>query len=105
MTEDSKGDSPKAAPAKSPIPKADPNDPIKRVPTGITGFDELMEGGFPEGATCLISGTPGAAKSTFCLQYIAHQESVIYNEENILFSEKETRKCPYLNISVMIVEK
>ena len=43
---------------------------MNRVGTGIKGFDELVEGGFPEGAIVLLTGVPGAGKTIFGLQYI-----------------------------------
>ncbi len=36
-----------------------------RVPTGISGFDELIEGGFIEDDIILLTGGPGSGKSTF----------------------------------------
>lgn len=42
----------------------------KRVKTGIFGLDELIEGGFPKGATILISGEPGTGKTIFGLQFL-----------------------------------
>ena len=41
---------------------------IRRLVTGIPGFDELMGGGVPEFSFNLIAGTPGAGKTT-----LAHQ--------------------------------
>lgn len=41
---------------------------IKRIPTGIPGLDELIEGGLPQGSITLISGTPGTGKSILCSQ-------------------------------------
>ncbi|MES2316709.1 MAG: ATPase domain-containing protein [Pseudomonadota bacterium] len=41
---------------------------IKRLVTGIPGFDELMGGGVPEFSFNLIAGTPGSGKTT-----LAHQ--------------------------------
>lgn len=41
-----------------------------RVKTGIYGLDVLIEGGFPEESTILLSGMPGTGKTIFCLQYI-----------------------------------
>ena len=38
-----------------------------RIKTGINGLDELIEGGFPEKSTILVSGTPGTGKTLFCL--------------------------------------
>jgi len=43
---------------------------VNRVKTGITGFDELVEGGFPEGFVVLSIGTPGTGKTLFSLEYI-----------------------------------
>ena len=41
---------------------------IRRLVTGIPGFDELMGGGVPEFSFNLIAGTPGSGKTT-----LAHQ--------------------------------
>jgi circadian clock protein KaiC len=43
---------------------------MKRVPTGITGLDRLIEGGIPEGLTVLVTGSCGTGKSVLSLQYI-----------------------------------
>jgi len=41
-----------------------------RVSTGIQGFDELIQGGFPKGSITLVSGPPGTGKTIVCFQYI-----------------------------------
>lgn len=43
---------------------------MERVKTGIPGFDDLVEGGIPRGFNILVTGTPGAGKSIFGLQYL-----------------------------------
>ncbi|MFW5991346.1 MAG: RAD55 family ATPase [Candidatus Nanoarchaeia archaeon] len=43
---------------------------MDRVPTGVKGFDHLIEGGFPKGAAILLSGSPGTGKTIFGLEYI-----------------------------------
>ena len=43
---------------------------MERVPTGITGFDELIDGGFPRGRSMLISGGTGTGKTIFCIQFL-----------------------------------
>jgi KaiC/GvpD/RAD55 family RecA-like ATPase len=43
-----------------------------RVPTGISGLDELIEGGFPKNSRILVSGGTGSGKSIFCLQYLVN---------------------------------
>lgn len=40
-----------------------------RVKTGISGFDPLVGGGFPENSNVLLVGTPGTGKSIFALEY------------------------------------
>ncbi len=45
---------------------------IARIRTGISGFDKLIQGGFPEGSTVMVSGAPGTGKSIFGLEYIYH---------------------------------
>jgi len=42
----------------------------KRVSTGIADLDPLIEGGFPEGKSYLITGEPGTGKSIFCIQFV-----------------------------------
>ncbi len=42
----------------------------ERVPTGIVGLDELLEGGFPKGRSILVTGEPGTGKTIFALQFI-----------------------------------
>lgn len=58
---------------------------VERIPTGIKGFDELIEGGLPKGSVTLVAGTPGTGKSIFCSQ-------IAYN--NAL----KGKKCLYLNL-------
>jgi len=43
---------------------------IERVKTGIVGFDELVNGGFPKGNVILVSGATGCGKSTFGGQFV-----------------------------------
>lgn len=43
---------------------------MERITTGIKGFDDLMEGGFPKGSTILLAGGPGTGKTIFALQYL-----------------------------------
>lgn len=42
----------------------------KRVSSGIPGLDPLIEGGFPEGKSYLITGESGTGKSIFCMQFM-----------------------------------
>ncbi|MEA3294823.1 MAG: ATPase domain-containing protein [Euryarchaeota archaeon] len=60
---------------------------IKRVSTGIPGFDELVEGGIPEGFVVVITGPPGTGKTTFSMQFLL--EGMKNNEKCIFFSFEE----------------
>lgn len=53
---------------------AEKNTPLqdRRVKTGINGFDDLINGGIPEGNIVLVSGAAGTGKSLFCLEFIYH---------------------------------
>lgn len=42
----------------------------KRLPTGIAGLDPLIEGGFLEGKSYLVTGEAGTGKSIFCMQFV-----------------------------------
>ncbi len=42
--------------------------PIRRLPTGVPGMDEILGGGLPEFSFTLIAGAPGTGKTT-----LAHQ--------------------------------
>ncbi|MEZ5334766.1 MAG: ATPase domain-containing protein [Methanolobus sp.] len=62
---------------------------MARVPTGIPGFDELIEGGFIENDVILLTGGPGAGKSTFGSQYL-YSGITNYNEPGVYVSFEET---------------
>jgi len=55
---------------------------MQRVKTGVKGLDELMEGGFPQGRSILISGACGTGKTIMCMQYI-YNGAKEYNEPGV----------------------
>ena len=44
--------------------------PIAKVPTQISGLDEVLEGGLPRGRTTLASGGPGSGKTVLGLEFL-----------------------------------
>jgi KaiC/GvpD/RAD55 family RecA-like ATPase len=46
-----------------------------RIPTGIEGFDDLVQGGFLSERVYVLSGPPGSGKTTFGVQFLAHGAS------------------------------
>ncbi len=60
-----------------------------KVKTAIQGFDELIEGGFVENDVILVTGGPGAGKTTFGVQYLVGG-ALQYNEPGVLVVMEET---------------
>ncbi len=55
---------------------------VERIPTGILGLDELIEGGFIKGSSILVSGSAGTGKTIFCSQFV---HKGLTNGERALF--------------------
>jgi circadian clock protein KaiC len=71
---------------------------IQRVPTGILGFDELIEDGFPYESLILVAGSPGAGKTTLAAQFI--MDGVLkYNEKGLYVCFAETKDSLLRNLS------
>jgi circadian clock protein KaiC len=62
-----------------------------RIPTGITGLDDLMEGGFEEGSINLVTGKTGTGKSIFSSQFI-YMGAKKYNEKGLYITAGDTAK-------------
>lgn len=58
------------------------NEALPRVSTGITGLDDILNGGFPPDRLYLIQGDPGTGKTTLAMQFLmqaaARGESVLF---------------------------
>jgi KaiC/GvpD/RAD55 family RecA-like ATPase len=64
---------------------------MERIRTGIKGLDELVEGGFPQGSTVLVSGGTGTGKTIFSTQYI-YNGAVQYNEPGLFVTVESNPK-------------
>ena len=62
---------------------------LERIKTGISGLDDLIEGGFPKGSTIVVTGTPGTGKSIFGMSFIAE-------------GCKNNDKCFYINVEQLV---
>ena len=60
---------------------------MNKVSTGISGLDEMLGGGIPEGHVVAVVGTYGTGKSTFGLQFI--NEGLKNGEKAIFLSLEE----------------
>ncbi|NNJ09289.1 circadian clock protein KaiC [Chloroflexales bacterium ZM16-3] len=63
--------------------------PIAKLPTGITGFDHIANGGLPRGRTTLVSGTAGSAKTVFATQFLAAGIQQ-FNESGVFITFEES---------------
>jgi len=61
----------------------------RRVPSSIPGLDEMIEGGFIENDVILLTGPPGAGKSTFGIQYL-YKGVTEYNEPGVYVTLEES---------------
>lgn len=43
----------------------------ERIPTGVPGLDEIMDGGIPSGDAIMLTGPAGSGKTTFATQFVA----------------------------------
>lgn len=62
---------------------------LNRVRTGIEGFDELVQGGFPRGQTILVTGGAGTGKSTFAMQFL-YKGAKVYDEPGVYVTLEES---------------
>jgi len=62
----------------------------RRIATGISGLDELVDGGFPEGRVILVIGGPGSGKTIMCSQFL--YKGIYENQENAVFVSLDESK-------------
>ncbi|RCG32442.1 circadian clock protein KaiC [Sphaerisporangium album] len=64
-------------------------DAIKRVPTGINGFDQIALGGLPACRSTLVSGTTGSGKTLFAVEFLARGITT-FDEPGVFVTFEET---------------
>ena len=62
---------------------------FSKTPTGISGLDEITQGGFPKGRPVLICGSAGCGKTLFAAQFLV-KGITDYNEPGVFMSFEET---------------
>ena len=63
---------------------------IARTPTGISGLDEMLNGGFPKGRVILVVGGPGSGKTVLATQFLVNGIKN-YGENGLFVSLDETK--------------
>src|SRR6185503_2722782 len=62
-----------------------------KTPTGISGLDEITEGGFPKGRPTLVCGSAGCGKTLMAMQFLV-KGITDYNEPGVFMSFEESAK-------------
>jgi KaiC domain protein len=68
------------------------------IKIGITGLDEMLLGGIPDGHTVAIMGSPGTGKSTFVLQFIY---TGLQNNENCVYISLEESEANIIKTALI----
>jgi len=71
---------------------------MPKSPTGITGFDEITEGGLPKNGTTLVCGGAGAGKTLMGLDFVI-KGAINYNERGVFVSFEETAEELYKDVA------
>ena len=66
-----------------------PTAAITKMLTGITGFDEITDGGLPRGRTTLVMGGPGCGKTVFALQALVNGAH-LWNDASLFVAFEES---------------
>ncbi len=108
-------------PRRSSTTSAAPTELVK-VKTGISGFDEITQGGIPEGRTTLLCGAAGCGKTLFGIQYLVRgaiddgepgvfvafeetEEDIVKNVASLGFDLRDLEKRKLLAIDHIRVER
>jgi circadian clock protein KaiC len=67
-----------------------PGEKPASAPTGVTGLDDIVRGGFPAGRLLLIEGDPGVGKTTLALQFLLEGQRL--GERGVYVTLSETRE-------------
>ncbi len=76
---------------------------IDKCPTGITGFDQVTEGGLPKNRTTLISGGAGSGKTLLGLDFLI-KGATDYNEPGVFMSFEETADELYQDVASLSMD-
>ena len=71
---------------------------LSKVPTGISGFDEISFGGLPQGRPTLVAGIAGSGKTLFGVEFLA-RGAQLFSEPGVLMSFEESSEDLIKNFS------
>ncbi|HMA61231.1 MAG TPA: circadian clock protein KaiC [bacterium] len=64
---------------------------LSKAPTGITGLDDITNGGLPRGRPTLVFGSPGSGKTLLGLEFLARGAQE-FDEPGVFIAFEETEK-------------
>jgi len=70
---------------------------LKKIFSGIPGFDEISRGGIPQARTTLVSGTSGSGKTLFSTQFL-YNGIIQYGENGVFVTFEEKPNDIIMNI-------
>jgi circadian clock protein KaiC len=73
---------------------------IAKSLTGITGLDQITEGGLPKGRPTLLCGTAGCGKTVLAMEFLV-RGAVEFNEPGVFMAFEETEKELGQNVASM----
>ena len=62
---------------------------LAKSPTGISGLDEITNGGLPKGRPTLVCGAAGCGKTLFAMEFLV-RGATQFNEPGVFMSFEET---------------
>ncbi|MFO7605986.1 MAG: circadian clock protein KaiC, partial [Desulfurivibrionaceae bacterium] len=71
---------------------------LPKSPTGISGFDQITEGGVPTGRPSLVCGGPGSGKTLFAMEFLV-KGAVEHNEPGVFVAFEETPEDLNMNVA------
>jgi circadian clock protein KaiC len=71
---------------------------LQKALTGITGFDEITEGGLPMGRPSLICGEAGAGKTLFSIEFIV-RGAMQFGEPGVIMAFEEKAEDLEMNVA------
>jgi circadian clock protein KaiC len=78
--------------------KHDASDQLSKSPTGILGFDEITDGGLPQGRPTLVCGPAGSGKTLFAMEFLV-RGATEFDEPGVFISFEETEEELTKNVS------
>lgn len=83
---------------KKTLAKSSKPQPLKKIPSGIPGLDEITLGGLPAGRPTLVCGSAGCGKTLFSLEFII-KGAEEYNEPGVFIAFEEKAEDLITNVA------